>query len=196
MSGGSDRPGARLLVVVGPSGVGKDSLLAAWRERLGRQGRCARVQLVRRTISRPASAGGEPHEAVSPDEWRTLRDAGAFALHWEAHGLGYGIRPAQLAGLHAGGPWVLLNGSRAALPAVRARFPAARVIEVHARPDTVAARLHARGREDAARIADRLARALRVDADLRIDNDGTLEDAVDALARWWQGLEDGLSVAA
>ena len=45
-------------------------------------------------------------------------------------------------------------------------------------------------------IAARLARDVPVAADLRIANDGALEDAVDALEAWWRRLEDGLSVAA
>lgn len=186
----------RLLVVVGPSGVGKDSLLSAWRRQLAARGDAPRVHVVRRTITRPAQAGGEDHEAVTPAAFGTLSRQGAFALQWQAHGLSYGVRHAELAPLAQAGRWVLLNGSRAALDDLRARWPGARVVEVHAQPATVAARLHARGREDAAAVAARLARSVPVDADLRVANDGPLAEAVAALDGWWRRESAALSAAA
>jgi ribose 1,5-bisphosphokinase len=137
-----------IVAVVGPSGAGKDTLI--------RGALAARPDLrqVRRVITRPADAGGEDFDGVDEAEFDRRLTAGAFALHWQAHGLRYGIPADQVAGTGT----VLFNGSRAALAAAAAAFPGLRVILVTAPPAVLAARLAARGREQAAEIAARLDR--------------------------------------
>lgn len=138
-----------LVLVVGPSGAGKDTLLTMAREALAGD---VRFRFVRRVITRPAEAGGEDHEAVSDSEFAVRR----FALSWEAHGLRYGI-PADVADDIGRGVVVVANVSRSIIADAAARFPV-RVIEVTAPADVLAARLSARGREAAADVAQRLAR--------------------------------------
>jgi len=171
----------RLLVVVGPSGAGKDTVMAAWQQHAAAAGQVLRV--ARRTITRPARAGGEAHEALDEAQWQAACDAGAFAVHWHAHGLAYGVRTREFDALAHG--TVLLNGSRAALPALRARAPHCRVVEITASADVLAQRLHARGREDVQAIAARLQRAAPAQADVSVCNDAAVADTVAALMRWW-----------
>ncbi|KPQ06113.1 MAG: ribose 1,5-bisphosphokinase PhnN [Rhodobacteraceae bacterium HLUCCA12] len=140
----------RLFAVVGPSGVGKDTLLAGL---CGADG----PHWVRRVITRPETAGGEPFEGVSDAEFTRREALGQFALVWRAHGLAYGIPHDELAPLRQGRD-VVFNGSRAALAAATAAFPDLRVIHVTARPEVLARRLHGRGRETLDEIAARLAR--------------------------------------
>ncbi len=174
----------RLLVVVGPSGAGKDSVISAW---LGALPESRRPHRARRTITRPPDAH-EDHESLTAQAFSALRDTGAFAFHWHAHGLDYGIRHGELAPLAAGG-WVVVNGSRQHLPALRARAPHARVIEIDAPAALRRQRLQHRSREDADGRAARLARQTAPSAaDLRIVNDSSLEQAVAALDRWWTSL--------
>jgi len=138
-----------IFAVVGPSGAGKDTLIA---------GACAQrpeLRLVRRVITRPTEAGGEDFDGVSVERFLQRRDAGEFALDWQAHGLWYGIPKAQLTG---GGP-VVFNGSRAALSAALKLIPELVVILVTAPPLVLAERLAARGRESVADIRTRLERA-------------------------------------
>ena len=167
----------RLIAVVGPSGVGKDSVMAGLI--------AARPDLVRvrRVITRPCDAGGEDHEAVSPALFAARAAGGEFALHWQAHGLSYGI-PREVTHVLAGGRDAVANLSRAMLARADSVFPGMHVLHVTASPTALAARLAARGRESRAEIARRMARSvpplpqgLTVS---EIDNSGDLSLAVAA----------------
>ena len=169
---------ARLIYCMGPSGAGKDSLLDWLRAHLPTP--CP-LHWAQRTITRAVVPGGEAHESVALDAFAALRSEQAFALHWEANGLGYGIRHAQLAPL-AQGHWVLLNGSRAYLPEALARFPDLVAVHVTASPQVLRERLLSRGRETPAQVQARVQRALAFmpppgTACVEIPNNGTLSDA-------------------
>lgn len=147
------RPGM-LVLVVGPSGAGKDSLLAAAQSALA--GSSDHVFPVR-DVTRPAGAAGEAHNPVTTEEFHRRRDAGAYALHWEANGHGYGI-PAAIAVALAGGQTVLCNVSRGVIDLARQHFARVAVIWVTAPPAVLASRIVGRGRETTEEIAARLAR--------------------------------------
>jgi ribose 1,5-bisphosphokinase len=168
----------RLFTLVGPSGAGKDTILAA------AVARRPDLHWVRRAITRPESAGGEPFEGVSEPEFQHRAALGAFALTWAAHGLSYGI-PATVRDVLAAGQDAIFNGSRAVIPEARRVFPGLRVILLTAAPDILAARLAARGRETEADIRARLSRSTLDAGDLApcsvIENNTTPEAAVDRL---------------
>lgn len=166
----------RLVLVVGPSGAGKDTLIAAGKAALRGD---PRFVFPKRVVTRKAMAALEDHESVSPEAFAAAKAAGAYALDWEAHGLCYGL-PATLIGDMAAGRVVVCNGSRAMLAAAEAKFPGTRVLLIEATPEVRAQRLAGRGRESAAEVAARLAREVPdvpVGA-LRIDNSGALEDGI------------------
>lgn len=139
----------RLFFVVGPSGAGKDTLLA------GAIAAEPRLHWARRVITRPETAGGEPFQGVTEADFAARLDRGDFALHWEAHGLRYGVPFAEL----PEGRDVVLNGSRAAIAQALAAFPALKVIHITAPVAVLAERLSARGRESRDQIVARLMRA-------------------------------------
>ena len=167
-----------LFLVVGPSGAGKDSVIDAARRAIA--GRTD-IVFARRTITRPAEAGGEAHRPVSAETFERLRVEGGFSLSWQAHGLHYGI-PREVEDDLATGRSVVANVSRTVLDEARRRFPPVRVLHVTAPLPVLATRLAARGREDADDIAERLQRAGTAapsgDDVTAIVNDGALEDAV------------------
>jgi ribose 1,5-bisphosphokinase len=175
-----------LVLVVGPSGAGKDTLLEAARHALVDE---ARFRFVRRVITRPVEPGGEAHEAVTAEEF-ARRD---FALQWEAHGLRYGIPAAAVADLPRGVA-VVANVSRTVIAEATQRF-VTRVIEITAPPDILAARLASRGRESAKDVAARLARRVTLPNHLIADtvvNDATPERG---LARFLGALNRATSDA-
>lgn len=166
----------RLVGVVGPSGVGKDSVMRALAE--------ARpdIRLVRRVITRPAEAGGEVFDGVSAAEFARREAAGDFALSWRAHGLCYGV-PVSVEAQLGEGHICLVNLSRSVLGEARARFADFSVLHLTAPRAVLARRLAGRGREGAEAIEDRLSRADFALPDglpgvVQVANDGALQDTV------------------
>lgn len=148
------RGAGRLFFVVGPSGVGKDSLIDGLRSRLNEN----EFVFARRVITRAADAGGEVHESCSEEHFVRREAAGEFLVSWQAHGMRYGI-PGHLVGELAAGRHVIANGSRGAAALLAERVANLVVVEIDAPAEIIAARLDARGRESAEEIAKRLSRA-------------------------------------
>ncbi|API53790.1 phosphonate metabolism protein/1,5-bisphosphokinase (PRPP-forming) PhnN [Rhizobium leguminosarum] len=177
-----------MVVVVGPSGAGKDTLMnLAARRFKGRDD----VHFVRRVITRHRDAGGEDHLSVSLQGFAAMEQSGSFAVWWEAHGLKYGI-PAEVSVALSRGHVVVANGSRSALHRFQAAFPRLKVINVTARPEVLAGRLEARGRETHEDIMARLARGpltVRGEYDVvELDNSGSLEEAEQKMIEILDGL--------
>lgn len=163
-----------LVPVVGPSGAGKDTLMAGARAALEGD---ARFLFARRCITRPAEAGGEDHSPMTEPDFEALREAGGFALWWRAHGLLYGI-PVAVARALEEGRVVVANLSRTVLAEAASRYPL-RILNITAPLPVLAARLAARGREDAADIAARLAREAALPPGLPVEtvmNDSTVAE--------------------
>ncbi len=157
-----------LVLVIGPSGAGKDTVLAYAKEHLTPYDH---VVFPRRVITRPPGPG-EAYETVSEEEFASRQ----FALSWAAHGLRYGI-PQEIEIDLAAGRIVIANVSRAVIAEARKRYPC-KVIAITAPIEILAKRLAARGRETEADIAARLTRdATPVEADVTIINDGSPEMA-------------------
>ena len=117
MAAAEAETGGLLCLVVGPSGAGKDTLMERARAELAPRGRHL---FVRRVITRQADAGGEDHEPETVAGFQARAAAGDFLLHWQAHGLCYGI-PATVAAARRDGMTVVANVSRAVLDDARRR---------------------------------------------------------------------------
>lgn len=181
----------KLFLIVGPSGVGKDSLIDGAKARLRDD---PDFVFPSRFITRPKDAGGEDHIEISAADFDTRAAAGDFALSWRAHNLSYGVSTTIKADLVAG-RHVIINVSRGILDEARAIFSPLLIISISASSAILRQRLQARGRESAGDIEDRIARAAAYQvagADvINLMNDGELEDAIGMLVRILKGQVHG-----
>ena len=173
------------VMVCGPSGAGKDSVLQHAQELL--HGR-PRIVFARRLVTRAAGHGACDAE-LGREQLRKLLACGGAAWHWQAHGHDYAI-DAGYRDLVARGDLVVVNGSREHAAGLRMRADV-RTVHVTAPAVTVQKRLLARGREGADAVALRMERNAAMelsDADRVIVNDGPLEAAGAALAAYLEEL--------
>jgi phosphonate metabolism protein PhnN/1,5-bisphosphokinase (PRPP-forming) len=179
--------GGVLVLIVGQSGVGKDTLLRGARAHFAHN---TRVVFAERTITRPPEPT-EQHHVATPAAFDQLRDSGGFAFHWEAHGLKYGV-PKEIEADLAAGRVVICNASRMIIAGVRARFRQTFVIEITADRSARLERLTGRAREDAAEIQRRIDRQVASSsssaADCIIANNASPEQGISALINAIEGL--------
>jgi ribose 1,5-bisphosphokinase len=156
-------PGA-LVLVVGPSGAGKDTLIALARKS------CAHdpaIVFPRRIVTRPGSET-EDHQSVAQAAFEAASGQGAFAFWWEAHGLHYALPVGIDADIRAGRT-VVCNVSRAIVQSLRERYAGVIVVLVTAPREVLEARLAGRARPSDGDAAARLDRIAPGRDDLRPD---------------------------
>jgi ribose 1,5-bisphosphokinase len=145
----------RLVLVVGPSGAGKDTLLGLAKTACADD---ASMVFARRAITREATSS-EDNEHLSPAAFREGLEHGAFAIDWEAHGHCYALRRAIDDDIRAGRT-VIANVSRTVIGAMRRAYADVVVIAITAPPDILAKRLASRGRSSDGKIEQRLGRTI------------------------------------
>ena len=134
------------MLVVGPSGVGKDTLIGGARHALAND---KRFSFVRRIVTRPAAIDVEDHDSMDLHSFRESEAAGRFALAWDAHDLRYAL-PISLDTDLALGRVVVANVSRHVVGDACSKYPSCAVILITAEISCRAERLRQRGRESAA----------------------------------------------
>ncbi|KWV51724.1 ribose-phosphate pyrophosphokinase [Bradyrhizobium macuxiense] len=175
----------RLVLVVGPSGAGKDTLLGLARAA------CAddrNIVFPCRLITREASAS-EDNEQVSAEAFQRAVAGGDYAMHWEAHGHRYALSRAVDDDIRAGRA-VIANVSRTVISATRRNYANVVVVSITAPPDVLAARLAMRARASDGKIEQRLARAVdetTATPDFTIVNSGTADYHARQLVRIIKG---------
>ncbi len=175
----------RLVLVVGPSGAGKDTLLGLAKAACADD---ADIVFPRRVITREASAS-EDNEEMSPDAFREAVERGAFAVHWEAHGHCYALSRAIDDDIRAGRT-VIANVSRTVIGVLRRAYADVVVIAITAPPEILAKRLAARGRSSDGKIDQRLGRVVDDDSampDVTIVNMSSAEYHARQLVRFIKG---------
>ena len=141
----------RMIAIVGPSGVGKDTVMAALQKSR------PDLSLVKRHITRSPESIGEDHYALSSEEFSKAVDQQKFVLSWTAHGLLYGVSHEAIQKLCRGQD-MLINLSRNMLEEADDVFDRLIVINLTAPKDVLLSRLEKRGREPIKDIKARLER--------------------------------------
>jgi ribose 1,5-bisphosphokinase len=175
----------RLILVIGPSGAGKDTLLGLARAACADN---ASIVFPRRVVTREPSPF-EDNEQMSLDAFRQARTRGDFAVHWEAHGHCYGLPRAIDDSIRAGRT-VLANVSRGVVDATRHAYADVTVVLITAPAEILAERLAGRARSSDGRVADRLHRivdGVATEPDIVITNVGGVEHHARELVRVIQG---------
>jgi ribose 1,5-bisphosphokinase len=145
----------RLVLVVGPSGAGKDTLLGL------AKAACAddrNIVFARRIVTREASVF-EDNEQVSLEAFRQALAQDAYAMHWEAHGHCYALPRAIDDDIRAGHT-LIANVSRTVIGAARRAYAEVAVVSITAPPQVLAERLAMRARGSDGKIEQRLGRTV------------------------------------
>ncbi len=146
----------KLILLVGPSGSGKDTLLRAARTRFAAS---RELDFVRRYITRPPD-NNEDNYYVDNTCFNFLKGNGFFVSDWQAHGNAYGVPGHALSGDFRHEK-LLCSISRGAVNDFEGVHENVTVLQVTAPWDILRERLLARGRENEADVEKRLQRAAR-----------------------------------
>ena len=175
----------RLVLVVGPSGAGKDTLLSLARADCADDGN---IVFPQRVITREASAS-EENEEVSLGTFQEALVRGGYAMHWEAHGHCYALSQAINDEIRLGRT-VVANVSRTVIGNMRRVYADVVVVSITAPPDVLAERIAMRARSSDGRLESRLRRAVEdasAEPDVTIINTGCAEYHARQLVRAIKG---------
>jgi ribose 1,5-bisphosphokinase len=148
----------RLILVVGPSGAGKDTLLGLAKAACADDGS---IVFARRVVTREASSF-EDNAQLSGYEFLAAIGRGELAIHWEAHGHHYGL-PRGIDDDIRAGRTVVANVSRTVIARLRRMYANVVVVAITAPADVLAKRLAMRARTSDGAVQDRLARQVADD---------------------------------
>jgi ribose 1,5-bisphosphokinase len=164
-----------IILVVGPSGSGKDTLLRSARKDLAEN---RNIAFARRYITRPPD-GNEDNYYVDSIGFELLERNGYFLSTWRAHQNHYGIA-LHMIQEHNRYSTIVCSISRSAIKDFDCRYGNTLTIQVTADKAILRERLLKRGRENEADIERRLARAeQKVDAKNLVifDNSRNLDES-------------------
>lgn len=173
-----------MILVVGPSGAGKDTLIGLAQSACAGDGD---VVFPQRVVTREASVH-ENNEAVSATVFGQMLAHGDFAFQWEAHGLRYGLPQSIVDDIRAGRA-VVANVSRTIVESARRSYANVTVVSITAPSDVLAQRLAERSRPSDGQLGDRLRRTVvSAEPDVIINNVGSAEDHAVELLKAIKGI--------
>lgn len=162
---------SKVILIVGPSGAGKDTLLKAARTQFRDR---TKVRFEKRYITR-ASDDNEENFVLSIDTFKKRLDKGFFEFTWQAHGLHYGIqKDTRYKGIR------VISTSRSKVGYCMETFHRCQVIYVGASKDILYKRLRERGRESILDIEKRINQSspTLIEPYTYFDNGSDLRDTV------------------
>ena len=142
-------PGALLVIVSGPSGVGKDTVIEALRK-LPSAAHYHYVVTCTTRPRRPYEVGGVHYHFLEPEEFRRLRDAGGLLEANEVHGHWYGTPREDVRSALQRGDNVILKIDVQGAAVIKQKVPEALLVFLVAPSDAdLFGRLQARATESA-----------------------------------------------
>ncbi len=141
-----------LILIAGPSGAGKDTLIHSFQNHPSGCQAYVPIRHVTRT-----SKVGEPIVSVTEKEFSHNLAQNKYCLHWQAHGLHYGI-PSDIFTYLGSGHHVLLNISRQHIKQALTLWQDTRVCLLYTNESILRQRLISRQRESIHEIEKRLER--------------------------------------
>lgn len=148
-------PGAMVVIISGPSGVGKDTIIRSLKTMLAEPGRHFVVTYKTRG-PRPEEVDGVDYQFVSVPEFETLRDAGQLLESAQVHGHWSGTpRDQVVAALEAGRDAILKIDVQGAESVKQLISDALRIFIAPPSDEAREARLAGRGTETAEELARR-----------------------------------------
>jgi guanylate kinase len=189
-----DSSKGRLIIVSGPSGAGKTTVL---KEVFARCPRLVSSVSATTRAPRPGEVNGVDYYFLSPEEFAARKKRGDFLECFEVFGSGhwYGTLESEVGPRLATGNWVVLEIDVDGTLAVLAKYPDA--VTIFVRPESIEdleRRLRLRGTESEAAIERRLAVARRelgfVDRYRYVVRNQSVEEAVADILRILKGLEN------
>ena len=155
----------QIILIVGASGVGKDTLLRSIQNKV-------EVNFIKRYITRKPDSN-EANYYIDTEAFQRLQKDGFFISTWEAHANKYGIAKNQIIeGLN------IISISRGAIKDFEEKFENVITIEITLPKDVLYKRLKNRARENEEEIQKRLARVYeKIEAKniIQFDNSNTIE---------------------
>ena len=175
---------APLLLVIGNSGSGKDSIIRGVVEQY--PSNLIPLRIVKRYITRPPS-DSEKNISITPEQFQRMKRKGKFAFSWHIYGLDYGV-PIEIENWLEDGHPVVVNVSRTVINDVKQKYANLKVIFVKVPFEITLKRIKERGRESGYLLEERINRA-RSNQDFPgayfiVDNSGKLEDSINQLLEY------------
>ena len=145
----------QLIVVVGPSGSGKDTLLKKVINKIPNS------ILIKRYITRKKDIKNEDHYSISIKNFEDKISKKFFFIYWKAHGFSYGIPFKEIKKIEQGKK-VIFNGSRKILFKIKKKVNNVKIINITASSTIIKRRLVNRAREDKKSIIKRIKRKINL----------------------------------
>lgn len=170
---------SKLYFLVGPSGVGKDTVLAQLKKH---QYSRAQPLVAHRYITRPVKEDDENHIELSEYDFDRRKKSGLFMFDWQSHGYQYAVGREVKKWLKSENS-VIVNGSRNYLAAAREIYPSLVPVWMTVSEEILRERLYRRDRESADKIEARIQRnheldELKPDDCVYINNNQSVEDTI------------------
>ena len=167
-----------IILVVGNSGSGKDSIMKGVKEKFPSE--LKSLYLAQRFITR-TSSDTEDNIAVTSEEFKKMSFQGRFAFEWHIYGLDYGV-PIEINDWLKDGHIVLVNVSRTIVKKARDIYQNILIVFIDVPFNITLKRLKERARESGEELEERIQRARKnqtfPDADFIVNNSGDLEEAI------------------